>query len=316
MPIDIEFPLKTRGSGATGAERVTAVTNAAIERLTSIALPPRVPLPFLAERLLSAEAPFGLEVEVKSEERVVGTWKIEVNPRDGGGAYVSQAKANLYVCASGRGDARATGAFLVVRQWWVRVSDREQLEQLYKSLSVAALERLDSLLGGVPDETGESRECVLFLVDGRRHDRKLFSLDRLQRRLLADLEGHHAIAGIELSVAHGHGTGTRPSAAFASTLPAPMSSGDPGAGSGEHPLATAPPARTSLIGEVFIRETVSTENVRWNRRASDRVDAMLRPAAATALATVPPAPIATASTAADGVVPPADLTSNPRELSR
>lgn len=306
-PIDIEFPLKTRGGDATGAQRVTADPNAAIEPMTSIAASPRVPLPFLADRLLSARAPFGLEVEVKSEERVVGTWKIEVNPRDAGGAYVSQAKANLYVCASGRGDARATGAFLVVRQWWVRVSDRQQIEQLYKSLSVAALERLDALLGSVPDDTGQSRACVLFLVDGRRHDRKPLRLDRLQIRLLADLEGHHAIAGVDLSVAHGRGTGTRPSTVFASTLPAPLSS-DFGAGPDENPSATAPP-RMSLIGEVFVRETVSAPNVRWNRRASDRVEAMLRPAVATATEAAAAAPIADAGAVTDDVVVPRELTS-------
>ena len=171
-PLDIEFPLRTRAEDAAGASRGAAATNAAIGRLTAVAAPLRPPLPFLVERLLSAAGPFGLEVEIKSEHRVVGTWGLEVNLRGVGDAFVSQAQADLYVCASARGDPRSTGAFLVVRQWSVGSSDSRQLEQLYAGLSVAALERLDSLLGGVPNESGGARECVLYLVDARRPRRR------------------------------------------------------------------------------------------------------------------------------------------------
>ena len=167
-PLDIEFPLRTRAEDAEGASRDAAATNAAIGRLTAVAAPLRPPLPFLVERLLSAAGPFGLEVEIKSEHRVVGTWTVEVNLRGVGDAFVSQAQADLYVCGSARADPRATGAFLVVRQWSVGSSDNRQLEQLYAGISVATLERLDSLLGGVPNESGASRECVLYLVDARR----------------------------------------------------------------------------------------------------------------------------------------------------
>lgn len=277
VPPDIEFPLKTRSEDATGADRLTDATNAAIGRPGSVALAPRAPLPFLADRLLSAQGPFGLDVEIKSKERVVGTWTIEVNPRGAGDAYVSQAKANLYVCASARGDARATGAFLVVRQWWVPVSDREQVEQLYEALSVAALERLDSLMGGARNETGESRSCVLFLVDSRRRDRMPFSLDRLQIRVLEDLESDHAIAGMDLRVAYGRGTGTQPHGAFASTLSAPMQTADSGLGPRDDRAAGSSLAHNSHTGEVFVRETLSPENMRWKRRASDRLLAMQRP---------------------------------------
>jgi len=272
-PLDIEFPFKTRVGDATGASGTVAAANIALERPTMVASTPSRPLPFLADRLLSAPAPFGLEVEIKSEERVVGTWALEINPRDADGTYVSQARADLYVCASARGDPRATGAFLVVRQWWVSMSDPLQLENLYERLSVAALERLDSLTGGVPNPNGESRVCVLFLVDGRRRDRKLFSLDRLQIRLLEDLESEHAVAGVDMRVAHGRGTGTRPHAVFASTLPTPFGA-DADAGPRPRAEGTQAPASGARIGEVFIRETVSTENLRWNRRASDRARAI------------------------------------------
>jgi hypothetical protein len=244
-----------------------------------IELPPRtrcgdapgIPVPFLARRLLDAHGPFGLDVEIKSRERVVGSWTIEVSSRLAGELRASQAKANLYVCASIRGDVRATGAFLVLRQWWMRSSDKEQLEFLYEALSGAALERLDSLLGGVPNASGESRLCVLFLVDGRHLDRKIFSLDRLQIRLLEDLESEHAIVGVDLRIAHGRGRGTQPHVVFASTLPAPLQGADSGLGPGTDGAAGAPPASRSLIGEVFVRETLSPANARWNRRASDRL---------------------------------------------
>ena len=283
-PLDIEFPLKTRGEDATGVHRTGRDANGAIGRQRGVARSPQI-IPFLVGRLLSARRPFGLDVELKSKERVVGTWSIEVNPRGAGDVYVSQAKANLYVCGSARGNARATGAFLVVRQWWVRASDQAQLEQLYESLSVATLERLHALLAGArADDSGEPRSCVLFLVDGRRHYRKPFSLDRLQLRLLEELEGRHAIAGLDLRIAHGRGTGTRPHLVFASTMPPSLQSGDSGVGWYGNPAADAPPSPLSLVGEVFVRETVSTENLRWNRRASDHMNLMLRELEASAAA--------------------------------
>jgi hypothetical protein len=254
LPPDIEFPLKTRSGDAS----------ASIDGPTPDASAPPAPLPFLVERLLCGHGPFGLEVEAKSRDRVVGTWPIEINLRDAGDTSVAQASANLYVCASARGDARATGAFLVVRQWWVLDADKAQLERLYEMLSVAALERLDALMGGVPNETGEYRSCVLFLVTDRRLDRRLISLDRLEIRVLEDLESEHAISGMDLRVAHGRGRGTQPHPVFASTLPAPPQPGDSGFDSRGHGGAR------SLIGEVFVRETLSPANVRWNRRASDR----------------------------------------------
>jgi hypothetical protein len=269
-PLDIEFPFRTRAEDAEGASRGAAATNAAIGRLTAVAAPLRPPLPFLVERLLSAAGPFGLEVEIKSEHRVVGTWALEVNLRGVGDAFVSQAQADLYVCASARGDPRSTGAFLVVRQWSVGSSDSRQLEQLYAGLSVAALERLDSLLGGVPNESGGARECVLYLVDARSAAAP-FRLNRLQARLLEELEGDHPIVGIDLLVAHGRGAGIRPHG-VASTVPTPLAAEQRNGGRAGQATAVTPGIP---VGEVFIAETLSPENLRWNRRASDRARALL-----------------------------------------
>jgi len=258
-----------RAEDAAGASHDAAATNAAIGRLTAVAAPLRPPLPFIVERLLSAAAPFGLEVEIKSEHRVVGTWPVEVNLHGVGEAFVSQTQADLYVCGSARGDPRSTGAFLVVRQWTAGSSDNRQFEQLYAGLSIAALERLDSLLGGVPNESGAPRECVLYLVDARRTAAP-FRLDRLQNRLLEEMEGNHPIVGLDLLVAHGRGTGTRPHG-LASTVPAALAAES-------RDTARAGPTTINSgipVGEVFIAETVSPENLRWNRRASDRARALL-----------------------------------------
>jgi hypothetical protein len=227
-------------------------------------------MPFLFDRLLCATGPFGLGVEFKSDERAVGTWTIELGARGDDAAHPARANANLFVCASATSDARATGAFLVIRQWRVNASDKEQLERLYEMLSIAAIERLDSLLGGVANRAGESRLCVIYLMDGRRFDRRNFSLDRLQIRLLEDLEGALSLAEVDLRVAHGRGTGTPPHAVFASTRPAPMQANDSALGSGDGRASPSPAAHNLPVGEVFVRETLSPENVRWNRRASDR----------------------------------------------
>ena len=215
----------------------------------------------MVDLLLFAKKTFGLEVEVKSEERVVGSWSIELNLRGAANVYVSQVKANLYVCASSRGDPRATGAFLVIRQWWVTVSDKEQLEQLYFALSTAVLERLEALVESGSADTrevyAEGRACVLFLLDERRLDRKHLSLERLQSQMLADLDGGHAVPGLDLRVAHGKGTGTQPTLAW--TLPMSLDCMD---------------SRPEGAG-VFVPEAVSPKNARWNKRASDRESATL-----------------------------------------
>ena len=113
------------------------------------------------------------------------------------------------------------------------------------------------------------RECVLYLVDARRAA-AAFRLDRLQARLLEELEGDHPVAGVDLLVAHGRGTGTRPHG-LASTVPTPL-----GAESRNHVRAAAVTTLVPSIpvGEVFVAETVSPENLRWNRRASDRARAL------------------------------------------
>lgn len=247
--LDIELPPRTRASDAGRAE-------------------PSPALPFIVDRLLWAPGPFGLEVEIKSDDRVVGTWSLEVTPRNAADASVSQAKASLHVCGSARRDPRADGAFLVVTQWWVP-ADGEQLEQLYEALSIATIERLDSLLGGSAEgEDSDDRSCVLYLIDGRRGDRQLFSPDRLQIRILEDLERDHSIPGLDLRVAHHRGAGTRPHVGFASTRPASATLGS------DHPSAdvvaggTAQPWRR--VDKIFVRETLSPANMRWNRRATDR----------------------------------------------
>ena len=257
-----------RAEDAEGASRGAAATNAAIGRLTAVAAPLQPPLPFLVERLLTAAGPFGLGVELKSEHRVVGRWNLEINLRGLGDAFVSQCQGDLYVCGSARGDSRATGAFLVVRQWSAGSADSRQLEQLYARLSVAALERLASLLGGVPNEGGGRRDCVLYLVDAR-NGAGPFRLDRLQSRLLEELEGEHPIPGVDMLVAHGRGTGTRP---HGLALPAPPAAEPRSAARASEETAVTPGIP---VGEVFIAETVSPENLRWNRRASDRARALV-----------------------------------------
>ena len=267
--LDIELPFKTRAEDAEGASPDAGATNAALGRLTAVAAPLRPPLPFLVERLLSAAGPFGLEVEIKPE--LPGGRHLV------GGSHAARRRRGLRVAGPGRslrlrlgaGRPRATGAFLVVRNWSVGSSDSRQLEQLYGSLAVAALERLDSLLGDVPNEQGGPRECVLYLVEQRQGGAS-FRLDRLQARLLEELEGDHPIAGVDLLVAHGRGTGTRPHG-LASTVPTPLGaeSRSGARAGGETTLVPSIP-----VGEVFVAEIVSPENLRWNRRASDRARAL------------------------------------------
>ena len=267
---DIELPPRTRAGDALVDRRASPAKGSVPDVACDPGWPERSPaLPFIVDRLLWAPGPFGLEVEIKSDDRVVGTWSLEINPRSASESFVSQAKASLHVCGSARRDPRATGAFLVVTHWWVQVADSQRLEQLYAALSIATIERLDSLLGASAEgEVGDDRSCVLYLIDGRRRDRQLFSPDRLQIRILEDLERDHAIPGLDLRVAHHLGAGTQPHVGFASTRPDSTMLGSDRFSADEGAGRPAQPWRR--VDNVFVRETLSPANMRWNRRATDR----------------------------------------------
>jgi hypothetical protein len=251
---DIELPFKTRSTDALAGS-----INGLEPGVGRSAGPS---LPFLVRTLLTANGPFGLEVDVKPDGRVVGVWTVDVKLSSERGTSVSQARGHLYVCASPTGDQRATGAFLVVRQWWVN-DDTPLLQDqaLYGCLSSAVLTRLHALLGSEPHETDEARSCVLYLVDGRRLARKRFRLSLLHAALVHDSEGEQAVKGIDLRIAHGRGTAKTPLAN--STIPALFSDGTPS----RAPIATR--------GEAFVAEVLSPANVLWNRRASDKVRTLM-----------------------------------------
>jgi hypothetical protein len=141
----------------------------------------------------------------------------------------------------------------------------------------------------VVNESGGARECVLYLVDARSAAAP-FHLNRLQARLLEELEGDHPIVGIDLLVAHGRGAGIRPHGA-ASTVPTPLAADSRNSTRAGRATAVTPGIP---VGEVFIAETVSPENLRWNRRASDRARALLVASEALRATTADEPPAATA----------------------
>ncbi|MDQ6628327.1 MAG: hypothetical protein M3Z29_07765 [Pseudomonadota bacterium] len=250
--LDIELPFRSRLLDDPDAEAPDPE-----------ALPPGPPLPFLVELLLQAKAGrFGLEVEIKADDRVVGTWDLEVSPQDERGAHVSRVKATLYLCGSARADPRATGAFLVLHQWWVNVLNKAQRDQLYGAVAAAVIERLNALLEGVPNEIGESRSCVLYLIDGRSSERRPLSLERLQSEFLQALDGENGLVGMKLHISHGRGASGR---SVTATMPSPLQAA---------PAAARPASNGSTAldasDEPFVPETVSPANMRWQRRASDK----------------------------------------------
>ena len=108
----------------------------------------------LAKVLASAPAGHhGLAIDVTDDNRVVGTWLIELHPRDARGTLICNARARLEVCASMCGDARSNNAFLVITQWPTNVTDRQQQSQLYLQLCQGVLARLDTVAGRLPAAT-------------------------------------------------------------------------------------------------------------------------------------------------------------------
>jgi hypothetical protein len=213
--------------------------------------------------LAAPPGPFNLEVDVKHDDRVVGSWSLECNPQDATGLRVSQVRADLYVCGSASGNPRESGAFLAISSWWVDADDPTQLESLYAELTEDVIERLSSLLGNdARERIGEPQSLVLYLLDVRRRDRRTLSLAVLEAALLLEIAGGNRVAGVDLRVAHGKGVGSLPAHDAA------------GGGAPTLPMPLVPHRRGGdLRGQVFVRETVSPANVKWNRRASDRSQA-------------------------------------------
>jgi hypothetical protein len=252
-PVDIEVPFRGR-SGDPGNEGIgTLQPSKALHRAWDV-----LPYP-VAELLAAPPGPFRLEVEVKHDDRVVGTWCVECTAADPTGVGVSQVRAALHVCGSAAGNPRECGAFLAIGSWWVDAGDPRQVDALYARLGSIVIERLASLLGNdARERSGHAQPLVLYLLDVRRSDRRSLSLATLQDALLLAMAGGHAVAGVDLKVAHGAGLGTAPTGGGQGTAWTP-------------PLPLTFSAMSSdRRGEVFIRETVSPANVKWNRRASDR----------------------------------------------
>jgi hypothetical protein len=208
--------------GREGASRNAAETKAAIGRLTAVCGAARSRrYPFLVERLLSASAPFGLEVEIKSEQRVVGTWSLEVSQRAIGESYVSQAGAQRPMsaarraairgpparsssCANGRLAAPTAG-----RSSSCTPASPSRRSSVSTRSSAACRTRRAARANACSTSSTGARRGV-----GLR-------LDRLQFRLLEELEGEHPIAGVDVLVAHGRGTARVPHGVV-STVPTPL----------------------------------------------------------------------------------------------
>jgi hypothetical protein len=262
--LDIELPFRTRAADETGQQREERRAAARVHEESEQARPTPVcvHLALLDELMAAPRGPYGLEVEVKQDERVVGTWELEVNLRNACEVYVSQARAALHVCVSARGDPRATGAFLVLRHWWVNAGVQEQVSQLYDELIVAILARLNSLTEHVPEHAEAMPPYVLYLIDGRNRKVKIFSLARLAADLLKALGEDEAVPKLRLKIAYGKGLGSSPAAP---TTPADFAGLD-------EPVIPEPPvavpwssaaARRVVPGPVFVREQLSAENLRW-----------------------------------------------------
>jgi hypothetical protein len=270
---DIEVPFTGR-DGDPGA-RAAGDPDQRLHRVWEV-------LPYPVAELLAAQpGTFDLAVDVKHDDRVVGSWSVECNPPDPSGLLVCHVRSMLYVCGSPAGNPRESGAFLAISSWWVNADDPKQSESLYACLGEEVIARLASLLG---DEeragTGERQSLVLYLLDVRRRDRRKLSLAVLEAALLLELADGDGVPGVDLKVAHGRGGGSSPIAGFGvnPTLPMPLGFGE----------ATSGDRR----GQVFVRETVTPANTRWNRRASDRpapaADDVEADAEATVAAWVPP----------------------------
>jgi hypothetical protein len=272
--LDIELPFRTRAADAADRPREDRRAEPRTPGISGAARPTLVcaHLPLLDELVAASSGPYGLEVEVKQDGRVVGTWELDVSPRIACAVHVSQARAALHVCVSARGDPRATGGFLVLSHWWVNPGDDEQASQLYDELTAAVLVRLGSLTEHIPEHAEPMPPYVLYLVDGRTRKVKFFSLPRLASDLLEALSRDDVIHKLPLQIAHGRGLGSSP---VAPTMPADLRELEqpvaPKQRSAAVPWNPASARRRVEPGEGFVREELSAENLRWARLAETRL---------------------------------------------
>ncbi len=269
--VDIELPFKVRADDVSG--RRDAVAAAAAQ-----AAAPQIATPFapLLDRLLDAgRGPFGLQVDVKHDHRVVGSWEIEIGPSDPAETHGSQARAVLNACVAADGEARATAAFLVLHHWWVTSADPFQLDQLYEGLTHAVLDRFEWLMEERADLARTMPPYVLYLVDGRQKKPRVFKAARLEHSLLRALGDGRAVPGLDLHVAHGRGTGVSP---LSATLPDDLGGADrlspelnPSDGESTNGTMKKPPRPEPVrrrADEVFVPERLSEANLRWMRKGS------------------------------------------------
>lgn len=268
--VDIELPFKVRADDAT-RRRDAAVAAAAR------ASAPQIATPFapLLDRLLDAgHGPFGLQVDVKHDHRVVGSWEIEIGPSESADVHGSQARAVLNACVAADGSVRATAAFLVLHRWWVTSADPFQFDQLYEGLTHAVLDRFEWLMEDRADLARTMPPYVVYLVDGRQKKLRVFKAARLEQSLLRALGDGRAVPGLDLHVAHGRGTGVSP---LSATLPDDLGGADrtsseldPSDGESTGRATKKPPTEPvrRRADEVFVPERLSQANLRWMRKGS------------------------------------------------
>jgi hypothetical protein len=272
--VDIELPFKVR---AVDEERRGEDDRDDDERWQRATAAPPVTTPFapLLDQLLdSGPGPFVMQVDVKHDHRVVGTWDIDICASDPSDVHVSQAQAVLYACVAADGNPRETAAFLVLAHWWVNSADPLQLDQLYESLTYAILDRFDTLMKGREDLARTMPPYVLYLVDGRERKPRVFKTARLEQALLRALGDGRAVPGLDLHVAYGRSMGvspisaTLPSELSTDLLPADIATIDADADARPAKKAAPPPPVRRRADEVFVPERLSEENLRWMRKAS------------------------------------------------
>lgn len=272
--VDIELPLKVRADDATRRRDAAAAAAAAAAQASA----PQIATPFapLLDRLLDAgHGPFGLQVDVKHDHRVVGSWEIEIGPSDAADVHGSQARAVLNACVAADGSVRATAAFLVLHHWWVTSADPFQLDQLYEGLTHAVLDRFEWLMEDRADLARTMPPYVVYLVDGRQKKPRVFKAARLEQSLLRALGDGRAVPGLDLHVAHGRGTGVSP---LSATLPDDLGGADrtsseldPSDGESNGRATKKPPPPEPVrrrADEVFVPERLSQANLRWMRKGS------------------------------------------------
>lgn len=155
----------------------------------------------VAAALMTATFPGPLALDIcVYDDRIVGSWPLELNRKLPGSALTSHVEARLHACASLRGLPSATEAYVVLDAWICQGGYPTHVTEVIAVLARAVLLRLESLMSALGTSSWARVPYRLKLVDNVKNHDSRSTLMALGTELEARIQAARPLDGIELEV--------------------------------------------------------------------------------------------------------------------